>query len=123
MKSVLLLNHNENTKLIEEEEKNRFLFSLLVDMGIDLGDLLNSNLILDIEDKIKLRNILSVYNVRVIDDQDGHMQVYVDSELIGEWHKCEYKLKTDLSELDPKKKLYLEMSINYWSIFEETQNE
>ena len=123
MKSVLLLNHNENTKLIENEEKNRFLFSLLVEMGIDLGDLLNSNLILDIEDKIKFRNILSTYNVSVIDDLDGRMQVSVDNELIGEWHKCEYKLKMDLSELDPKKKLYLEMSINYWSIFEETENE
>ena len=120
MKSVLLLNHNENTKLVEEEEKNRFLFSLLIEMGIDLGDLLNANLILNIEDKIKLRNLLSAYNVRVIDDLDGHMQVYVDNEIIGEWHKCEYKLKTDLAELDPKKKLYLEMSINYWSIFEET---
>jgi hypothetical protein len=48
--------------------------------------------------------------------------VYIDNELVGEWHKCTYKLKKDLRQLDPKKRIYLEMQIDYWSIFEEQES-
>ena len=123
MKGILLLNHNENTKLIEEEEKTKFIYSLLNDMGIDIEPILEENCESQIDQKIKFKELLSTYNIRIIDDLDGHMAIYFENEIIGEWNKCEYKLKTDLSELDPKKKLYLEMLISYWSIFEQKESE
>lgn len=123
MKGTLLLNYDENIKIVEEEEKNRFLYSLLDQMGIPVSDFWTSGTNLSIEQRIKLRNILSTYNIEVIDDLDGNMQIYVEDELVGEWHKCSYKLKKDLRQINPKKRIYLEMCINYWSIFEEQERE
>lgn len=123
MQGTLLLNYDENTKLVEEEEKNKFLHALLEQMGIPVTDFWTNNSVLTVDQRIKLRNILSTYNVQVIDDLDGHMQVYVEDELVGEWFKCEYKLKRDLRHRDPRKQLYLEMKVNYWSIFEEQESE
>ena len=49
------------------------------------------------------------------------MQMYVEHEKVAEWHKCTYKLKKDLRELDPRKQFYLEMEVNCWSLFEEAE--
>lgn len=123
MKGKLLLNYDENTRAVEEEEKNRFLHSLLEQMGIPVNDFWTGEINLSIDQKIRLRAILATYSIQVIDDLDGNMQVYVENELVGEWHKCNYKLKKDLRQLNPKKQIYLEMEINYWSIFEEQESE
>jgi len=122
MKGTLLLNYDENTKAVEEEERTRFLHSLLEQMGIPVNEFWTGELNLSVDQRIKLRNILATYSVQVIEDLDGHMQVYVENELVGEWHKCSYKLKKDLRQIDPKKRVYLEMEINYWSIFEEQES-
>lgn len=126
MKGTILLNHNENTKQIEEEEKQRFLRGLLDQMGIPIAEFWTTDNPLTVEQKIKLRSILTTYRVQVIDDLDGHMQVYFiddsgESELVGEWNKCTYKLKRDLRQRDPRKQLYLEMEVNCWTLFEEQE--
>jgi len=126
MKGTILLNHTENVKQIEDEEKQRFFRTLLVEMDIPIDDLWENDIPLSIEQKIKLRSILTTYKVQVIDDLDGHMQVYFfddsgESVLVGEWHKCSYKLKRDLKQRDPQKQLYLEMEVNCWSLFEEQE--
>jgi|SRR5579885_2331594 len=129
MKGTILLNYNENTHQVEEEEKARFLRALLEQM-FDNTDVVEqvhqiwpNEGLLSPEQKVKLRGIFTTYNIQVIDDHDGHMQVYVEGELVGEWHKCTYKLKRDLRQIDPRKRLYLEMEVNCWSVFEpqETQ--
>lgn len=122
MKGTLLLNYDENTKAVEEEERTRFLHSLLEQMGLPVNEFWTGELNLSVDQRIKLRNILATYSVQVIEDLDGHMQVYVENELVGEWYKCSYKLKKDLRQIDPKKRVYLEMEINYWSIFEEQES-
>lgn len=121
MQGTILLNYNENVKQVEEEEKSRFLRNLLEHMGVEIYDFWTSETVLSIEQRIKLRSILATYGIQVIDDLDGHMQIYVERELVGEWFKSTYKLKRDLRELDPKKQLYMEMTINFWSIFEEQE--
>ncbi len=88
-------------------------------MGVPINELWQADQDLSVEDKIKLRGILSTYNIKTIDDSDGHLQMFVDGELIAEWHKPQYKMKRDLSEIDPGKKLYVEMHADYWSIFDE----
>lgn len=119
MKGTILLNYDDNIKKVEDEEKLRFLHDMLEQMGIPISNVLDTTNSLSIEQKIKLREILTTYAIQVIDDLDGNMKIYVDNEKIGEWHKCIYKLKRDLSQLDPKKQLYLEMEVNCWSVFEE----
>lgn len=119
MNNTLLLNSNENTHAVEDEEKTRFVRSILEIMGVPIDEFWIPDEPLLVQDKIKLRTILSTYNIQVIDDSDGGLRMYVDGQLIAEWKKCEYKLKRDLSELDPNKQLYLEMKVDFWSIFEE----
>jgi hypothetical protein len=121
MKNVILLNSNENTKQVEEEEKTRFVRSVLESVGLPIDNIWDEDGQLSIENKIKLRGILSAYDVQVIDDYDGELRLYADHQLIGEWKKCEYVLKKDLTQVDPSKKLYLEMHVNYWSVFENTE--
>lgn len=121
MKGTILLNHTENTKKVEDEEKTRYLRGILDQMGLPIQDFWTTDGPLSIEQKIKLRGILATYQIQVIDDLDGHMQVYVEGEKVAEWFKCTYKLKRDLRELDPRKQLYLEMEVNCWSLFEESE--
>lgn len=121
MNCKILLDYNENTKQVEEEEKYRFLRNLLEQMGVPIEEFWTTDNPLTIEQKIKLRGILATYSIQVIDDLDGYLQVYVDNEKVAEWNKPIYKLKRDLRQIDPRKKFFLEMEISYWSLFEEQQ--
>lgn len=121
MKATILLNHNENTQQVEEEEKTRYLRGLLEQMGVPVQEFWTHESVLSISQRMKLRGVLATYGVQVIDDLDGHMQVYVEGELVAEWFKSTYKLKRDLRERDPRKQLYLEMEVNCWSLFEEAE--
>lgn len=123
MKATLLLNHDENTKKVEEEEGTRFLKNILEEMGVPIQEFWTTDGPLSVDQRIKLRGILATYSIQVIDDLDGHMQVYVEGERIAEWFKPTYKLKRDLREIDPRKQLYLEMEVSFWSLFEEQENQ
>ena len=70
---------------------------------------------------MKLKNMLALYSIQILDDRDGTLEVYIENELIARWNKCTYKLKRDYSQLDPHKQLYLEMQVDCWSVFEDTQ--
>lgn len=124
MKGTILLNYNENLRQVEDEEKARFLRSILEQMFenteviIKLQELWPGDVPLVPEQKVKMRGLMTTYGIQVIDDMDGHMRILVEGELIGEWSKCKYKLRRDISQIDPKKQLYLEMEVNYWSLFE-----
>lgn len=123
MKGTILLNHNENTKKVEDEEKTRYLRSILEQMGVPVQEFWTEDGPLSADQKIQLRGILASYSVQVVDDLDGHMQIYVEGEKVAEWFKCTYKLKRDLREIDPRKQLFLEMEVNTWSLFEEAETE
>lgn len=119
MKFTILLNSDEDTRQVEEEEKSKFVRSVLEKIGLPVDEFwTNKDKPLGIPEKIKLRQILSAYNIIIIDDLGGELQIYVDNDLAAEWKKSTYKLKTDLRQIDPKKRLYLEMTIENWSVFE-----
>lgn len=120
MKGTILLNYSESVRKVEEDERNRFLYCLLEQMGVPIAEFWTIDDSLSAAQKMKLRNLLTTYDVRVLDDLEGNLEVYLENELVGEWHKCTYKLKKNLRELDPRKRLYLEMEVNYWSIFDDT---
>jgi len=119
MKSLILLNYQENTKQVEEEEKVKFLREILANIGVPVEDFWNDELILSIEQRKKLRQTLTTYAIQVVDDRDGGLRIYVDNEKIAEWQKPVYKLKQSLQEVDPKKKIFIEMTVECWSLFEE----
>src|SRR5690606_23690603 len=113
VKEKILLNYSDSTSEVESEERTRFLFSILERMEIPVDSIWNGELNLTVGQKIKLREILSTYNIMILEDLDNHMQMFVEGELVAEWHPCTFKLKKDLREINPKKKLYIEMETNY----------
>ena len=132
MQSIQLLNYNEDTTKVEEEAKTSFLYTILerclentpvIDHIHAIYD--NTDKPLTISKKMELRGILTTYNIMVIDGIDGVLRIFIDNEEIGRFEKPKYKIKTDQEESDPKKRIYLEMEINFWSSFdtEETQVE
>lgn len=118
MKVTLLLDYDENVRQVEEEEKSKFIKDILIQIGLPVEEFWTSDKPLSVKERIKLREILSAYNIIIIDDLDGHMQIFVENDLVAEWNKCSYKLKKDLRQIDPKKRLFLEMTIDTWSVFE-----
>lgn len=118
MFGTILLNYSDNTKQVEQEEKNRFLKDLLEQMGVPIREFWGDELSLSVDQKIKLRNIFNAFKIRVIDDYDSQFSIFVENEKIGSFDKPTYKLKRDLDELDPKKQFYVEMTIVCNSIFE-----
>lgn len=123
MKATILLNHDEKTKQVEEDEKIRFLKSLLEQMGVPIQEFWTTDAPLTVDQRIKLRGVLATYGIQVIDDLDGQMQVFVEGEKVAEWFKPTYKLKRDLRQLDRRKQFYLEMEVSFWSLFEETEEQ
>jgi hypothetical protein len=125
MKGTILLNANENTRKIEEEEKALFVKGVLETMGVPMDEIWNDSGDLSLENKIRLRSILATYGVMIVDNIED-LQMYVEEQgkepqLIATWSKPTYVLKKDSKQLNPKKKLYLEMNINCWSVFENTE--
>jgi hypothetical protein len=129
MKGTILLNYNENTHQVEDEEKSRFLRGILeqcfqnTDVATQIQTIWSADGPLPASQKVKLRGILATYGIQVIDDLDGHMQIYLENELIAEWHKCTYKLRRDLRAVDPRKRVYLEMEVSCWSVFDDKEEQ
>jgi hypothetical protein len=116
MQSTILLNSSENTHQIELEEQGRFVYSILSAFGVPLDDWQGGEL--SNEQHIHLRSVLRSYQIEVINDLDGGVKIYCEGELIGEFHKPRYILRKDAKQVDPTKRLYLEMITNTWSILE-----
>lgn len=116
MRYTILLNKNENVKDIEAQEQSRFVKNILEALEVPVD--WNPEEPLSVDKRIEFRIKLSEYGIGVISDIDGGIKVYLHNDLIGEWYKCSYKLKKDASQVDPNKKLYLEMSVNFWTIYE-----
>lgn len=123
MKATILLNYNENVNKVEEEERTRYLHSILEQLGVPIQEFWTDESTLSVDQRMKLRKILTTYEIEVIDDRDGRLKIYVSDELAAEWHKPSYKLKRDLGQRDPKKQLFLEMQVSCWSLFEESEQE
>jgi hypothetical protein len=119
MHQVILLNHNENTRLVELEERERFVRNLLETMELPLDGIWGDDNSLTVESKIKLRGILSAYKIEVIDNLAGEVKIYHEDQLVGEWKRCFYKLKKDAGQKDPRKRLYLELHTEFNTIFDQ----
>lgn len=122
MKYKLLLSHNENTRKVEDEEKTKFLKYILEETGLPIQDFWTSDGSLSIAQRMQLREILSNYDIQVIDSLDGLLQIYMNNEIVAEFFKPKYTLKMDLRQVDPRKRPYMEMEVSFWSLFEEAEN-
>lgn len=117
MEYCILLNRNEDTKSVEGQEQSRFIKSILEALEVPIE--FNPDEALSIENRQKLRHHFKEFNLHIIDDINGGIKVYVGEDLIGEWYKSTYKLKQDLTQKHHQDRLFLEMLVKFWTIFEE----
>lgn len=118
MKVSYYINRGDE-KSVAEEEKNNFIKTVLTEFGIPLEDIWPEDGVFSIKQKIDLKNILSKFNINIISHDDT--LIYVDKDLVATWKKPIYILRKDLSEINPNKKIFIEMIIEYNSIFEENK--
>lgn len=117
MQYTILLNKNEKTKEVEAQEQARFVKSVLESLEVPVE--FNPEEPLSIESKINFIKSLNVYNINIINSSDGELKVYLNKDLVGWWKKCTYKLKQDYTQIDRNKRLFIEMSIDFWTVFDD----
>jgi hypothetical protein len=119
MEYTILLDSQSNVRDVEVEEQTRFVISIIEALEVPFE--WDSNVAFTVFDKVRLRKVLGQYNVSVIDNMDGGVKIYLEREQIAEWIKPSYILKEDPSQIDPKKKLYIEMKCVFNSIYEKNE--
>lgn len=117
MRYTILLNKDENTKEVEAQEQSRFVKTVLEALEVPID--WDPDEPFSIDTKLKFKKSLSNFHINIVDDMNGGIKIFVNKDLIGEWHKCIYKLKKDLSQIDPRSRLFIEMNVNFWTIFDE----
>lgn len=121
MEATLFIDREDAAKA-EEEEQNAFVKEVLTNIGISLEDVWPDDDI-TVEQKIELRKLLSKYDITILDDGDRGLEIYVDDEVIARWYKPRFALRTDITKIDPAKKMFLEMTIKFESIFDDENTE
>lgn len=114
----------DNYRKVEEEWKYEFIYHVLSNIGIPKE-------ILDgcfpeggiesftVQHKIELRHYMKQFDVTIVDDRDGGIKIFVEKERIAEWKKCVFALREDPKEVDPSNRLYVEITADIWTIFDE----
>lgn len=69
--------------------------------------------------KIKLHDLLSKWNIQVISYNEGGMKIFNDQTLLGDWKSPICIVKKDNLSDNPRKQFYLEITFDHWSVFEE----
>lgn len=111
----------EDCKLIEDEERNLFVRGILESMGVPLEEVW-PDISLTVEQKIKLRSLLGKLEMEIIDDGDRGCKIYHQNTKLAEWFKPRFILREDQGARTLSKKLYYEMVIKTWSIFDQQEN-
>jgi len=107
----------EDAKAVEEEERNLFIKSVLEEVGVPLGDVW-PDISLTVEQKIKLRGLLEKLEIEIIDDGDRGYEIYHNNTQLGRWGKPKFILREDNKARTLNKRLFFEMVINTWSVFD-----
>jgi hypothetical protein len=109
-----------------EEERLQFLVFVLDSMGLDLGgcfpDPLNPKNI-KVEHREKFSEVLDKFNISVLDYKDKTFDVFLEKDKIASWGKHWVELKKDLSEVDPKRRIYITIHLECWSVFEQSKDD
>ena len=113
----------EDAKVVEEEERNFFVRDILNQIGVPLVDVW-PDILLTVEQKISLRNLLSKLEIEIIDDGDRGCEIYCKDILLGKWNKPKFILRENKTARTLNKRLFFEMVVNTSSVFDkENEND
>lgn len=121
----------DNYREVEKEWQWEFVFYVLNHMGIPDEELMEclpedgDYLKISTNHKISLRKYMDKRDVTIVDDRDGGLKIYVfigeleEHILVAEWKKCKFIYKEDLRQIDPNKRVYVEVHADVWTSFGE----
>lgn len=126
MKYSVITNYDpKSIKDAVEEERLQFLFFVLDSMGLSLEgcfpEPLNPKEI-TVDHREKLSETLEKFNISIIDYKDKTFDIYLEKDKVASWGKHWVELKKDFSEINPKRRIYVNITLECWSVFEQTQN-
>lgn len=127
MKYSVITNFN-NKDILEavEEEQLQFIVAVLQSMNVPIEncfpEVLNPKLI-NQEHKNNLKDILEKYNISIIYYADKTFDIFLERDKVASWFKYWVELKKDLSNPIPDKRIYVEIHLECWSVFEGENNE
>lgn len=124
--SVIANSDPKSIREAVEEERLQFLVFVLDSMGLDLDGCFPDPLDpknITVDHRSKLAEVLNKFNVSVIDLKDKTFDVYLEKDKIASWKKPWVELKKDPSEIDPKRRIYVSINLECWSVFEQAQND
>ena len=107
----------EDARAVEEEERNLFIKNVLEEVGVPLEDVW-PDISLTVEQKIRLRELLGKLEIEIIDDGDRGYTIYHNNTKLGIWDKPKFILREDNKARTLNKRLFFEMVINTWSVFD-----
>lgn len=111
-----------NERNVAKQVQFQWIRSVLEQTGIDWEDCFpesddpGDHTILQ---KGKVRKILELNKIHVIDDSDDGVKIYITDEVIAEWKKPFFRMHYDAAQIDKTKKWYVEIEIVCWSVFDE----
>lgn len=115
MQYTILLSKDADIFEVEEEEKLKFLRAILEMLEVDLNfwkeDSLNK------ESKLELREKLAQLSIMIENSPRGEMKIYHELKPIAIWYKPYYLFKKDNSQTEYSKRIWIEMSCSFDSIF------
>lgn len=116
----------DNYKQVFNQVRFDWLCSILSETGMNLDNCFpESGNIEDqtIDQKAQLRNNLNDNNILIVDNNDDSLIIYIQNQIIAEWKKPLYVRKEDIEERNPKKKFFIEINIEHYSVFDDMSSE
>jgi hypothetical protein len=125
MKYKVISNHDPaSIKNAIEEERLQFIFYILESMGVPLEGCFPESLNpseITVDHRVKMKDVLDKYNISFVDYKDKTFDIYLEKDKVATWSKPWVELKKDFSEINPKKRIYVEIHLECWSIFEKSE--
>ena len=129
------LSDRDSLRQVEKEWQYEFIIHVLLNLGVP-QDVLEGCFPENVDDftvehKIELRKHLKKYFITIVDDREGGLKFYLEVQeddkkeqvLVAEWKKCRFNYKIDPTEVDPAKKMYVEVIADIWTIFEDLEED
>ena len=119
MDKVVLINREDYNSLTDEA-KYVFIKDVFENIGLPVEECFPENYKEQtVEQRIQLRELLKKFNVILSEPSKETAEIIIDGQVVAKWNKPACVLKEDHQTLDPKKKYYLEVKLDCYSIFDE----
>lgn len=119
MKIILQVDREDCTRIVLEEQYN-FIRTVLTQIDLPVEECLPESMEeFEINNKIALRQILARFKISIQESFNGKIEIYLNQDLIAYWNRPEIILRQELDQADPTKQLYLDLVLDFWSVFDE----